>query len=470
MPDAFGERSVLELVTQLSSKLWASWVHFAKILRFLLIKIYRPVILLCVVILVLLIASWLDSRLIDGAIYRGLFDPPKRHPGDSGPEWKDLFQALLVILGLPVALILWHWRDRNVHHQIQNQRKDTNLREFQEIQRVAVGAMDKDCPADASETLQIAALHQMRGYLRGEYGESFRRPAFELYCAMLARPLSGRSTKNAKSRSTAGGSVVQGIPPIVYTCLRDVVFEEWRAFFRSGFPLASRTLREIRLPEQADLSYLDLSNTNFENAVLRGVLLRNTVLNGAILDGIDAGGAICLNLRGKGISCDRAEFSGAVFCYAEVQFRGAKVSFRRANLREAVLTGSDSQVDVSGADLRKATFHGMWSKSSDVAEAIFDQTTRLFPLGTGKRGEASANTNLEILPDAWRAAGAKFIPNPREVLLRELSSERSELTLQDIAHIFRELSFERSQLTLEDIAPGLARREAAAKRDGHLSN
>ena len=136
--------------------------------------------------------GWLRDWVKDSAIYGPLFFPEA-----ATVEWKDRLQAILVLLGLPVALCLWYWRDRNVRDQIEEQRKQVieqqrqvgnqnrafNLTEFQEVQMRAAGALDEKLPPEAREQLQIAALHQLRGFLRGEYGESFRRPAFELLLA-----------------------------------------------------------------------------------------------------------------------------------------------------------------------------------------------------------------------------------------------------------------------------------------------
>lgn len=105
-------------------------------------------------------------------------------PGESNKnpiEWKDRIQSILLLVGLPVAFLLWHWRDKNVRDQIENSRKDTNLTEFLEVQKMASGLFEKDkFDSSARDQLQIAALHQLRRFLRGEYGESFRTPAFEL--------------------------------------------------------------------------------------------------------------------------------------------------------------------------------------------------------------------------------------------------------------------------------------------------
>ena len=71
-------------------------------------------------------------------LFRQFFFPEHcdtKFPAKCDPlEWKELFQAAALVLGLPVAFLLWQWRDRNVRDQIENARKDTNLKEFQEVQ------------------------------------------------------------------------------------------------------------------------------------------------------------------------------------------------------------------------------------------------------------------------------------------------------------------------------------------------
>lgn len=81
----------------------------------------------------------------------------------------------------PIAFIVWVFRDQNRLRELSNARKDTNLKEFQQLQEWATGfGKAKD-----NEALQISALHSLRGYLKGEYGEDFRRGAFEIFTSAL---------------------------------------------------------------------------------------------------------------------------------------------------------------------------------------------------------------------------------------------------------------------------------------------
>jgi hypothetical protein len=129
---------------------------------------------------------WTGSDLFRQFFFPRHCDP--KLPFNCDPvEWKELLQASFLTLGLPIAFLLWHWRDKNVRDQIENARKDINLKEFQELQLRAAGAISTNIPEKSRQTLWISALHQMRGYLRGEYGASFKRPALEVYCALMER-------------------------------------------------------------------------------------------------------------------------------------------------------------------------------------------------------------------------------------------------------------------------------------------
>ncbi|MGJ3648964.1 hypothetical protein ACLB0R_10885 [Sphingomonas sp. GlSt437] len=111
------------------------------------------------------------------------------------------WQGALVLVGAPVAFVFWLFRDIHANQTLANQRKDINLKEFQEIQMRAAGALDEKLPAKARETLQIAAIHQLRPFLKGEYGDSFRRPAWEFMRARL----------QASSEATGEAAIVEWV-------------------------------------------------------------------------------------------------------------------------------------------------------------------------------------------------------------------------------------------------------------------
>lgn len=131
--------------------------------------------------------------------------------------WSALVPLLLVA---PVAYVLWYFRDQNTLWQIENQRKDINLKDFQKLAEWASGqhlqedkvieqtkrtekatangsevttetVMTREGSAPPNharsvnkrtggESLQVAAVYQLQAFLDGEFGKHFQRPAFQL--------------------------------------------------------------------------------------------------------------------------------------------------------------------------------------------------------------------------------------------------------------------------------------------------
>ena len=136
---------------------------------------------------------------------------------------------IILIVSAPVAFAIWHFRDENNKQQIENQRKDINLKEFQKLSEWVSGAhlpeiktvskttnkynlkndaeivrqstlpieytteeteeyskqpktadFDTFSKRDGAVALQISAIYNLLPFFRGDYGESFRRPAFNL--------------------------------------------------------------------------------------------------------------------------------------------------------------------------------------------------------------------------------------------------------------------------------------------------
>ena len=262
-------------------------------------------------------------------------------------NWREATQLLLVLVGLPIAFLLWLFRDIHTNAVLENQRKDVNLKEFQEIQMRAAGAMDEKLPASARETLQIAATHQLAGFLRGEYGVSFQRPAWELLRARLlassermgyrAIPAQIENWRKAdpgerQSASRLGENVREAARQITQDntgkAQRDAVRDEWRTIFGSRLPLPDTVFDGIDLPPGALLAYCDLSRCSFVGADLRDAHLEGATLWDAHLEG--------------------------------------------ANLRVAHLEGAHlASAHLKGADLRSAHL----DDKTELVRAIFDDRT-----------------------------------------------------------------------------------------------
>ncbi len=285
--------------------------------------------------------QWLRDLISRSSIFGPLI-----FPVDGIIEWKDRLQGILLLLGLPVAFCLWHWRDRNVRDQIEEQRKqvenarkDINLKEFQEVQLRAAGALDEKLPAEAREQLRIAALHQLRGFLRGEYGESFRRPAFELLLAGHAAAIRRIGLHEAIDDSLASKPGSDTIRSKVAEALSSasarltavdrarlaIMSHEWKYIFRADWPLNGRIFDLINLSGNSLAEQLDLNQSSFCGAVLPGIQL-------------------------KGVNLNWSRLQGARFAYSNFE----PAEFGIANLEGGKLWGARLQ----GADLRKANLRG----------------------------------------------------------------------------------------------------------------
>lgn len=228
-----------------------------------------------------------DQLVTGGQLTRRFFWPEAK----AAPEWKDLFQALLILMGLPVGLMLWYWRDLSVRHQIENARKDTTLKEFAELQMRAAGAMDeKAAPEGARIALQIAALHQLRPYLRGEAGRSFKLAAFEIYCSILEGRVAGSAPEEGAKKAEAlrtGRRLGPLIDARVFGALRDIIAQEWKSFFYSGFPLDHRSFRELRLPPGAVVKRLTIKGSDFGNSNFTDVYIEDCNFDDCSFKGVN---------------------------------------------------------------------------------------------------------------------------------------------------------------------------------------
>ncbi|PEQ14474.1 hypothetical protein B2G71_02495 [Novosphingobium sp. PC22D] len=331
------------------------------------------------------------------------------------PTWRSIGQPLLILTGVPAAYVLWLFRDINARRTLENQRKDVNLKEFQEIQLRAAGAMDKDKLAgEAREQLQIAALHQLRGYLKGEYGEAFRRPALELLLAGHAAAMERAGLKEAVERWRKANPDLDPVKLRGYGGLtREAIAsarQEWtppdreragilrdeaRHVFCRDFPLNGRRfdgvvvaagnknasfalLARLQLSGSA-LTGADLSWARLEGADLIGARLEGADLSWAHLEGADLFGA-----RLESADLSWAHLEGADL--SEARLEGADLigaRFEGADLSWAHLEGADlSWAHLEGADLRRAhlegaNLRGAYLEGANLSGAQVDKCTLL---------------------------------------------------------------------------------------------
>ncbi len=148
---------------------------------------------------------------------------------DNNKDSVGYWNFIILIVSSPVAFVIWQLRDENIRQEIENQRKDINLKEFQKLSEWVSGAhlpeikiVDKKIEKssttdnesdispniettektkeyskeyeqkpdtdhfdtfgkrDGAVALQISAIYNLLPFFRGDYGESFRLPAFNL--------------------------------------------------------------------------------------------------------------------------------------------------------------------------------------------------------------------------------------------------------------------------------------------------
>lgn len=130
------------------------------------------------------------------------------------------------IIAAPIVFIIWFFRDHNNRIQIENSRKDTNLKDFQKLcewasglhlpenkntassktlrKKIIDGSNDELSIEDinsietfgvpensnnfnrrqGSEALQVSAVSQLEAFIKGKYGNDFIEPAFILLITM----------------------------------------------------------------------------------------------------------------------------------------------------------------------------------------------------------------------------------------------------------------------------------------------
>lgn len=345
------------------------------------VKVDRPsnrrIVLVTTVVLALLLTItlellfrqpwmlWFRNMIRSSSFAGDVFFPAKP------PEWKDKLTALLPILAIPIAFWLWHWRDRNVQDQIENSRKDVNLKEFLDVQQRAAGAFESPIGEEAANQLQIAALHQLRGFVRGDYGTGFRRPAIELLLA---------GHEEALRRIGFNPSSIQDI--------QDISFEEYRAQFRPVDNVRIDVIaREIESILQSELSLegrkLDFIRFHF-GANLSLAKLPKVSLVAADLS--------LVNLTQADLRW--ANLTGATLHTADLS---------NANLFEATLASADLRsADVSGAHMSRVKV----SSTTLIEGLFFDSSTMFNELGVAHDWYKFSEKEKEVERQKWERRGA----------------------------------------------------------------
>ena len=340
-----------------------------------------------------------------------------------------LWNFIILVVSAPVAFAIWHFRDENNRQQIENQRKDINLKEFQKlsewvsgahlpeiktidkttqkeglkdkgeiegelqlIERTTekteeygtkpdIGGFDTFGKREGAVALQISAVYNLLPFFRGDYGESFRRPAFNLlksaWQAMQQDSLKKWETENLsddqqqaiieelklKAKSPMGVALTHVLLSLnqknTQLNLRD--FPE----MLPNLCLAGMNFHLSGVDEKArNWSGLNLRGVDFRGAYLRKVQFEESQLNRADLQNANLSGA---NLQNAKLLF--AELQNAKLLFAELQNADLTVAnLQNANLSPANLQNAYLwQANLQNADLRRCDLLG-WEQLEQVID------------------------------------------------------------------------------------------------------
>ncbi len=366
-----------------------------------------------------------------------------------------LWNFIILVVSAPVAFAIWHFRDENNRQQIENQRKDINLKEFQKLSEWVSGAhlpeiktidktTQKEGLKDKGEingklqlierttekteeygkkphvegfdtfgkregavALQISAVYNLLPFFRGDYGESFRRPAFNLlksaWQAMQQDSLKKWETENLsddeqqaiieelelKADSPMGVALthvllsldqknmqlnLRDFPEMLPNiCLAGMNFHlsgvdekarDWSGLNLSGVDFRGVHLKEVQFEKSqldgANLQYANLCFANLQNVDLSRANLQNAHLLEA-------------NLQNANLS--RANLQNANLLEANLQ----NANLSRANLQNADLTEAELQnADLTEANLQNANLSRANLQNADLTKANLQNAKLLF--------------------------------------------------------------------------------------------
>ena len=337
----------------------------------------------------------------------------------SAGFWSIVYSVCIA----PIAYVLWWFRDTNQLWQIENQRKDINLKDFQKLSEWASGSTlveeevtttgkgevntIKSTRPPASETaqsgtrrrgsevLQIASVQQLGSYLLGENGGQFQRPALELLIALW-------QSQTQDIRSEASSILNQEHPDNVSNPIGSWL-DKVAAVQNSNL---ARAITYALLAKE-NRALLQLSEY-LPKQVLTGL---STELPGLPplkfwlqrLDAIELQGANLPKAELQGASLIGAQLSGANLSRAQLQ--GAKLNaamLRHTNLLGAQLAASDLTVahmenaNLADAQLQKANLYCAYLNFAKLEKCQLDKSrlVRAQLVRTHMHGASFANADL----------------------------------------------------------------------------
>jgi uncharacterized protein YjbI with pentapeptide repeats len=365
------------------------------------------------------------------------------------PEWLDpskpgLATLITIGIGIPVAYMVWLFRDQNNLWQIENSRKDINLKDFQRLSELACGTHypeQKECDESyplrkkAAQSQQVAAIYQLQAFIEGAYGSQFIRPTFLLlksvwgglvekdqlgWDAWLQELSSSRldgwdkakyeiwEQKGEHARNEYHRLFAQPLG----LALQEVLAGDQGHRIRqnsgdipssliSGINCTLPGLKPLQLSNQvlnavrmrgANLTRSELQGADLSNSQLQGADLSGTKLHGANLEFASVEGAVMNGINLQGASMFLANLNMSSLLSANLQGINLNMSsligavLRDANLQAAKLTNVNFEgTDLSGANLQGANMRNcVWDEHTNFDGCKINSKTKFGRLAQGK--------------------------------------------------------------------------------------
>lgn len=324
----------------------------------------------------------------------------------------DYWKLLFVI---PVILILWLLYRHNIITKKYYDNKKLSVKKFQQIKEHLTTPIDDKTDSEIT-SLKVVALHDLRPYFRGEFGDSLHEESFNI----LMQILRNQHTKIVRS-------IIDKSLPLNYRNIQDailnceltknlnrIVSEDWFSVLINhdfsvqnislvGVDLQGRYLQHKTYKVSLDLSKSNFQGSNLLGAQMYGVNLKWTKMHGAKMQEIQLQGADMERsiLQGanlskaqleranlyrselQGVNLHMSHLEGADLYRAKLQYadlsrahlQGAgleRANLKNANLYRAELQNADlKRTQLCSADFEKAKLQGANLERSNVQGASF---------------------------------------------------------------------------------------------------
>ena len=352
----------------------------------------------------------------------------------SSEDSVGYWNFIILIVSSPVAFVIWHFRDENSRQQIENQRKDINLKEFQKLSEWVSGVhlpeikiveknitkssftTDNESAAspekkiteqteekskeygqkpdtahsdtfgkwDGAVALQISAIYNLLPFFRGDYGESFRLPAFNLLKSAWQAMQQGELNKlnNLKLReqeNTISISIIQKKDIPIKKTKKEIISNP-RKKAHIPMDITIKKGRDISINQEKDISIKEIKKEIISNLrkkahspmgiALTHVLLsqnrENTQLN--LQDFPEMILNLCLAGMDFSIKHNKIISSSII---GSTGIYLSEINLSRINLSGINLSGVDlSGVDLSGAILFNTILSGANLSNADLSGTI----------------------------------------------------------------------------------------------------